>query len=56
MDETAAEPTPPVVYDQPTIDAAVKVILDRIPSTHYAGDARLLRIAANLVRKLGAPS
>lgn len=41
-----------VTIDPATIDAAEKAVLDMIPATYYAGDARVLKRAAAAIRKL----
>lgn len=43
----------PEPYDQRTLDAAVQVIEDFARGRSWASDIRLLRLAAERVRKLG---
>lgn len=39
--------------DQATLDAAEKVVRDRIPGTHWGSEAATLRRAADAIHKLG---
>jgi hypothetical protein len=39
--------------DPATLAAAEKVVRDRIPRTKFAGEARLLRSAADAIHQLG---
>jgi hypothetical protein len=41
--------------DAATLAAAEKAVRDRIPRTKFASEARLLRLAADDIHKLGDP-